>query len=96
MLDTLKVKKVSAAFFVLGETLPSDELKDGKESAREVNAKILVRMHSEGHTVGAHTFSHPDLMATESSIIKKELSKTNFIIKKLLGQRPRYFRAPYG
>ncbi len=46
-LQTLKEKKVSATFFVMGERVAS-------------NAKILRTMRDEGHTIGCHGHSHKD------------------------------------
>lgn len=84
VLDWLKKHEISATFFCIGKNI------EGKEA-------LLQRMHAEGHVVANHSYSHSyffDFFG--SSKIKKELSRTNDTIEKLLGIKPALFRPPYG
>ncbi len=85
ILDTLKEKKVPAAFFVTGDFL---------DSAPE----MVRRMAEEGHIVGNHTEHHPD-MSEISSLpeFEKELSAVEDAYQEITGRElPRYYRPPQG
>lgn len=85
ILDTLKEKNVPAAFFVTGHYL-----KDQPE--------LVKRMISDGHIVGNHSWSHPDLTTVSDHELKQELNLVNAAYKEITGQREglRYLRAPRG
>lgn len=85
ILDALKKHNAPAAFFVVGHYL---------ESAPD----LVKRMVAEGHTVGNHTFSHPDMSAvTDKAAFTKELEATADKFRELTGQEmPRYYRPPRG
>lgn len=84
VLDVLKDKQVPAAFFVTGHYI-----KDQPE--------LLKRMVDEGHTVGNHSWSHPDLSATPESRIAEELDKVKAGVAEVTGQKEmRYLRPPRG
>lgn len=83
ILDTLKEKDVQATFFIIGRRA-------------EVFPEIINRMKVEGHVVGNHTWSHPDILKLSKDKILEELQKTDQIIKDLNCYYPKFFRAPYG
>lgn len=83
LLDTLKVKGVHATFFTLGYRV------------RERPA-LMRRMAAEGHVIGNHTWSHPQLTRLGTRAIRREISRTNAAIKKATGTRPKLLRPPYG
>ncbi|MCX2923383.1 polysaccharide deacetylase family protein [Streptomyces sp. NEAU-W12] len=83
ILDTLAAYDVRAMFFVCGEMVSH-------------NKDLLVRMADEGHVVGNHTWSHPLLTRLTRSRIRFEMERTSDIIEEEYGERPRWFRAPYG
>ncbi|WP_329812665.1 polysaccharide deacetylase family protein, partial [Streptomyces sp. GSL17-113] len=56
----LKEEKVPAAFFVTGHYLNSA-------------SDLVKRMVNEGHIVGNHSWSHPDLTAVSDEKLRKEL-----------------------
>lgn len=75
ILDTLKQQGVPACFFVVGHYL---------ESAPE----LVKRMVAEGHTVGNHTHSHPDMAAIgEREAFLKELTAVETAYADLTGQK---------
>jgi peptidoglycan/xylan/chitin deacetylase (PgdA/CDA1 family) len=83
ILDTLREYDVRAMFFVCGEMVAA-------------NKGLLARMADEGHVVGNHTWSHPLLTRLGRARIRKEMERTSDIIEESYGERPAWFRAPYG
>lgn len=86
VLRTLKTHDVRAMFFVCGAMVA--------ESAE--NRDMVREMADEGHIVGNHTWSHPLLTRLRRSAIRSEMERTSEIIEKTYGERPGWFRAPYG
>ena len=85
ILDTLKQHNVKAAFFLVGNYL-------------EKNADLVRRMVDEGHIVGNHTMTHPDMSAiTEKAAFKKELTDLEDLFRQVTGKKlPKYYRPPQG
>ncbi|GKQ39741.1 polysaccharide deacetylase family protein [Streptomyces sp. A012304] len=83
VLDILAEYDVRAMFFVCGE-MAAD------------HPELLARMADEGHVVGNHTWSHPLLTELTRRQIRSEMSRTCDVIEDAYGERPRWFRAPYG
>ncbi|MEV5440601.1 polysaccharide deacetylase family protein [Streptomyces sp. NPDC052682] len=83
ILDTLAHYDVRAMFFVCGGMAAE-------------NRGLLARMADEGHVVGNHTWSHPMLTRLSRGRIRTEMERTCDIIEKAYGERPAWFRAPYG
>ncbi|MFJ8778430.1 MULTISPECIES: polysaccharide deacetylase family protein [unclassified Streptomyces] len=83
ILDTLAEHDVRAMFFVCGEMAVD-------------NQDLLARMSDEGHVVGNHTWSHPLLTRLTRSRIRSEMERTCDVIEDAYGERPEWFRAPYG
>ncbi|QOV40357.1 polysaccharide deacetylase family protein [Streptomyces ferrugineus] len=83
ILDTLREYDVRAMFFVCGEMVAD-------------NRGLLARMADEGHVVGNHTWSHPLLTRLGRGRIRREMERTCDIIEESYGERPAWFRAPYG
>ncbi len=83
ILDTLKEKNVSAAFFCT-----VDEMKS--------NPNAIARMINEGHIVGNHTEKHPSMdELNENDMIKEVLGFDNYI-RTNFGYSSPYFRFPKG
>ncbi|MFC9282652.1 polysaccharide deacetylase family protein [Streptomyces collinus] len=83
ILDTLAKYRVRAMFFVCGECVVD-------------NKELLARMADEGHVVGNHTWTHPLLTSLDRGQIRSEMERTSDIIEDAYGERPQWFRAPYG
>lgn len=85
ILDALKKHKVSATFFVVGHYL---------ESAPE----LVKRMVAEGHTVGNHTYHHPDMSKiSDQASFQKEMDDVAALFKEITGQEMvKYYRPPQG
>jgi peptidoglycan-N-acetylmuramic acid deacetylase len=84
ILDVLKEKKVPAAFFVTGHFVKDQ-------------ADLIKRMSNEGHLIGNHSWSHPDMSQVSSARIKDELDKVRVEVASLTGQKEmRFVRPPRG
>lgn len=85
ILDALKKHNVSATFFVVGNFL-------------DTNPELIKRMQAEGHTVGNHTYHHPDMsqIATKEDF-EKELKAVEDLYHKITGEAiAKYYRPPQG
>jgi cellulose synthase/poly-beta-1,6-N-acetylglucosamine synthase-like glycosyltransferase/peptidoglycan/xylan/chitin deacetylase (PgdA/CDA1 family)/spore germination protein YaaH len=82
ILDILKAKHVTATFFVIGENA-------------EAYPDLVQRMVAEGHDVGNHTFTHPNLADTPGPAVVLELNATQRLFQALTGRSMRLFRPPY-
>ena len=85
ILDALKKHNVPATFFVVGTYITS-------------NQDLVKRMLSEGHTVGNHTYHHPDMsqIAAKESF-EKELKDVEAAYKEITGEEmKKFYRPPQG
>ncbi len=46
--------------------------------------------------IGNHSYSHPHMKELSDSLMKRELRKTQELLRKLTGRKPTLFRPPYG
>ncbi|MBN3526901.1 delta-lactam-biosynthetic de-N-acetylase [Paenibacillus apiarius] len=84
ILNTLKDKKVPAAFFVTGHYVKSQP-------------ELLKRMAAEGHIIGNHSWSHPDMTRISNAQLKEELDKVKVEVEQVTGQKQMpYLRPPRG
>lgn len=82
ILNILKQKKVPAAFFVVGINA-------------ENNMPLLKRIYKEGHEVGDHTFTHPNIAEVSRKRALWEMEMTRLLIECVTGHSTILFRAPY-
>ena len=85
ILDALGKHNAPGTFFVVGHFL---------ESAPE----LVKRMVTEGHTVGNHTYHHPDMSAiSDKESFQKELDAVSSLFQEVTGQEmTKYYRPPQG
>lgn len=85
ILDALKKHNAPAAFFVVGHFL-------------ETAPGLAKRMVEEGHTVGNHTYHHPDMSAiSDKESFQKELDDVADLFYEITGaQLSKYYRPPQG
>ncbi len=85
ILDTLKKHNVKVTFFVVGNYL-------------KTSPDLVKRMLSEGHIVGNHTFTHPDMSKISNmDSFKKEMVSVEDLFKEITGQdMQKYYRPPQG
>lgn len=81
ILDVLKEKRVPAIFFVTGQYV------------RE-QPKLLRRMADEGHLIGNHSWSHPDLTMVSDGRIRDELDRVKAGVASATGQKEMLFLRP--
>src|SRR5690554_3660392 len=83
MLKTMKKHQIRATFFL-----------DGSWVKNNPNlAKMIVE---EGHEIGNHAYSHPNMKNLSKNRINEEISKTNEVIKAVTNQTPMWFAPPSG
>ena len=82
ILDILRDKNVKATFFLIG--LPAQN-----------NTGLLKRIYNEGHEIGNHTLTHPDISDISDLRMRTELNVTERLFAAKLGIKPLYFRPPY-
>jgi cellulose synthase/poly-beta-1,6-N-acetylglucosamine synthase-like glycosyltransferase/peptidoglycan/xylan/chitin deacetylase (PgdA/CDA1 family)/spore germination protein YaaH len=82
ILDILKEKKAVATFFVTGLNI-------------EQNIPIVQRIYKEGHEIGNHTFTHPNLEVTSDDRERIELRSTRLLLESILEHTTLLFRPPY-
>jgi peptidoglycan-N-acetylglucosamine deacetylase len=83
LLELLDQHGVKATFFLVGKY------------ASEQPA--LTRLIADsGHTVGNHTWSHPNLARTASRKVREELRSTKDALEQIIGGPVRHFRPPFG
>lgn len=85
ILDALQEHGVRATFFVVGHFL---------ESAPD----IVKRMVEDGHTVGNHTYHHPDMSKiSDQDSFRKEMEETSALFREITGtDMAMYYRPPQG
>ncbi|MDE3103613.1 MAG: glycosyltransferase [Acidobacteriota bacterium] len=82
ILDILKRYNVHGTFFMIGEQA-------------EANVRVMERVFREGHEIGNHTFTHPDISEISTRQADLELNLTERLFASKLGVQPLYFRPPY-
>ncbi|OLO40939.1 hypothetical protein BTR23_05555 [Alkalihalophilus pseudofirmus] len=60
------------------------------------NPKLAKMVLEEGHEIGNHAYSHPDMKQLSPSRISEELNKTNEVIYATLEVTPKWFAPPSG
>ncbi|MBE6620095.1 MAG: delta-lactam-biosynthetic de-N-acetylase [Ruminococcaceae bacterium] len=84
ILDILKEKEVSAAFFVLSHLIEKD-------------TALVTRMFDEGHTVCNHTAKHKDLSLADRATFEGELEDLSRVCLEKTGREmAKYYRPPEG
>lgn len=85
ILDALKKHGVKATFFLVGNYF-------------ETQPELVKRMAEEGHTIGNHTYSHPDMSKIgDIQSFQTELQKNEALYRDVLGsEMPKLYRPPQG
>ncbi len=82
ILDVLRYYHVPATFFVIGANATSNE-------------HLVRRIFREGHELGNHTFTHPNIATISEHQLALEISATERLLESTLGRRSILFRPPY-
>lgn len=82
ILDILKRMHAKATFFVIGANM-------------ERRPDLVLREVQEGHDVGSHTYTHPNISQVSLPEAQLELTATQRLFQTITGQSLRLFRPPY-
>ena len=82
ILDILKKEQVPATFFIIG--------KNG-----QAYPELVRRIADEGHEIGNHSYTHPNLGEIPLSLVELELNATQRLIESETGRSTVLFRPPY-
>lgn len=82
ILDTLSAYHVPASFFIVG-------------IQAENNIPLIKRILREGHELGNHTFTHPNIAEVSKKRALLEMDATRLLIECITGRSMVMFRAPF-
>lgn len=82
VLDALKAAHAPATFFLIG-------------SNAVAHPELVRRIVAEGHDVGSHSFTHPNISELPDALAEVELNATERALESITGLRPLLFRPPY-
>ena len=83
LLDLLAAHHIKATFFVIGVNVAE-------------HPEIVARAAREGHEIGNHSWSHPNLAKMSDDAVRRQLRQTDDAIRTATGTRPTLLRPPYG
>jgi len=83
LLDLAAKDHIKLTFFLIGENVVH-------------NQKLAQRELAEGHEIGNHSYTHPDLAKMSDDAVRAEIQKTQDAIIAATGYKPVLFRPPYG
>jgi peptidoglycan/xylan/chitin deacetylase (PgdA/CDA1 family) len=83
ILDILGKYHVKATFFVLGVRA-------------QANPAIIKRIVNEGHAIGNHSYNHANPDKLTEAQFEKQFTRTQVILREMIGFEPKLFRTPYG
>lgn len=84
ILDLLDQYQAKAAFFLIGKNIIGNE-------------KVVKEIYRRGHIIGNHSYSHSpyfDIYSVDRML--KEVEQTQKMIEEITGEKPIYFRPPFG
>ncbi|MBX9972232.1 polysaccharide deacetylase family protein [Cytobacillus firmus] len=85
MARILKKLSAPAIFFVNGHFIDTPE-----------EAEVLKAIHELGFAIGNHTYTHQNLQNLSDEQQYKEIVGLSDRIEEIIGERPKFFRAPFG
>jgi peptidoglycan/xylan/chitin deacetylase (PgdA/CDA1 family) len=83
LLEMAAERHIKLTFFVIGECVAQ-------------NPDVLRREVAEGDEIGNHSWSHPNLAKLSDEGLRTQLRRTEDIIVKTAGIKPKLMRPPYG
>jgi cellulose synthase/poly-beta-1,6-N-acetylglucosamine synthase-like glycosyltransferase/peptidoglycan/xylan/chitin deacetylase (PgdA/CDA1 family)/spore germination protein YaaH len=81
ILDTLEKYHVPATFFLIGQNV-------------QAHIALTRRIYADGHEIGNHTFTHPNLSLVPPFITRLQLDATERLLEAVLDRRTALFRPP--
>lgn len=83
LLDILAKHEARATFFLLG-------------SRAAAQTELVRRIAAEGHVIGNHSWSHPNMACTCARRVREELRQTSETLQQIVGAPVKFFRPPFG
>lgn len=83
LLAVLRERGIKATFFVLGNMVAK-------------HPEVLKMIADDGHEIGNHSWSHPQLTRIPMAAADKQIGDTSALIEEITGKKPLYLRPPYG
>ncbi|MGM1046708.1 Peptidoglycan/xylan/chitin deacetylase, PgdA/CDA1 family [Paenibacillus uliginis N3/975] len=83
LLDLLKRYDMKATFFLVG-------------SHAESHPDVVKQIHEEGHLIGIHNYIHKSNWLMRPKTVRMQLKRTDDIIYSVTGERPTFYRPPWG
>ncbi|WP_151736335.1 polysaccharide deacetylase family protein ['Paenibacillus yunnanensis' Narsing Rao et al. 2020] len=83
LLEVLRRNHVKATFFVVG-------------SRAEKHPRIIAQMVRDGHSIGNHSYNHPEFGRLSMPEFQSQIIRTENILRAQTGFKPRLIRPPYG
>lgn len=84
ILEALKKHNAKGTFFIVGNYL-------------NTSPELVKQMVAEGHTVGNHSYHHPDMSQMDRTAFEKELGELEALYEKTVGTpMKKYYRPPQG
>lgn len=83
ILAILKEYDAKATFFMLGKNV-------------DTYPDIVKKVAADGHEIGNHSYTHPDLMKISKAERVTEIQSTQESVKNITNKSPRWLRPPYG
>lgn len=83
LIDTLDKHNAKAIFFVNGYRVKQ-------------NPELLQLIHDRGQIIGNHSWDHINLKKESNDSIKKQIEDVQQIVEDTIGERPLFFRPPFG
>lgn len=83
LLDLLAKHEARATFFLIGEYV-------------RLRPEIARAIHDAGHSIGNHTYNHPNLIFASAARLRQELEDCRKALEDAIGQPAPLFRPPFG
>lgn len=83
ILDLLAKYHAQATFFLIGSSVAK-------------YPEVANRIVREGHVIGNHTLTHPQISQIDAATMQRELVLTDHIIRAATNRATKFFRSPYG
>ena len=83
LLETMQKEQVKCTFFMV-------------EFWTEKYPDYVKKIYEAGHEIGTHSSTHPHMTKLSAQEMEKELATSMSAIEKIVGEKPKVFRPPYG
>ncbi len=80
--QSLKKKDVPAMFYFVGQNI-------------FLNPNLVKEVYDMGFDIGNHSFTHDEKIHSSQNRLNLELRSTNYLLKKITGELPVYYRPPF-